>query len=631
MTVTPSRVNFDNVTSLGVSYDWSYNQGSALPCPGITNQEGRQTGNWVERVKSIDLEVANLDLNNAGGEVIAQMAAQQAEYVNTASSSIYANGHFAGYGYLTSYSIGEGSLSNSSVTNLSYTSRGDGDPNEEEVEDDPVTRSESIKVTRDIKGKSYTIDHSYSVSYGSDYDLVTNYPLYSGNPEYKSVDGRLALAEKEALSAVNNDITNYGDYIDLSPYTLGSGFDLTKINNGCSGVFTTSNETKNFINGDFSYSKQIVLKYTGANLESGVPPYEIDYSIDWSQSKDPEYGDCLTLKFNGNIKANQGSVLDCSSGSSGVGAIAQSGFEEWVTGPNPKGAQRVQEFFDALSGQLSVPAANNYPLVSGILGYKKEECVPSVDQGAKNDGAIKFEFEMSSCPNQKTEEGSQYEEQRGTSFSFSKSECNASERKVTEISVDGSVAGLCGRNIDENGNYQRWNLTEPIFNQSKASGLAHGPTQYEGPFTLRLASQSTSINKYEGSADYTYTWTDSPNTQDCEPVTEEGCNDQFAVSSKETLKPSIKRYVNTVTAAGIISEEKGETLASKSSSVQINTVNTGQEIDLSLNTIMDEVQCQFDLIKPTCAIQNMTIDITKNQKNGYDNISANGSIEGINI
>ena len=193
------------------------------------------------------------------------------------------------------------------------------------------------------------------------------------------------------------------------------------------------------------------------------------------------------------------------------------------------------------------------------------------------------------------------------------------------------MAGLCGRNIDENGNYQRWNLVEPIFNQSKASGLAHGPLQYEGDFTLRLASQSTSINKYEGSADYSYTWTDSPSTQDCEPITEEGCNDQFGVSSKETIRPPVNRYVNTITAAGIISEKKGQTLATKSSSVEINTRNTGQEIDLSLDTIMEEVQCQFDVIKPTCAINNISIDITKNQKDGYDNISANGSVEGVNI
>jgi hypothetical protein len=190
---------------------------------------------------------------------------------------------------------------------------------------------------------------------------------------------------------------------------------------------------------------------------------------------------------------------------------------------------------------------------------------------------------------------------------------------------------MCGRNLDENGGYPRWNLVQPIFADSKASGLAHGPPQYNGAFNLRLTSESTTINKYEGSASYTYTWNDAPANQDCEPVATEGCNEQFAVSSKENLKPSIKRYVNTITAAGIISEEKGDTLAAKSSSVQINTRNTGQEIDLSINTLMEEVQCQFDLIKPTCAIQDMSINIRKNQKNGYDNISADGSIGGINI
>ena len=51
MAVTPSRVNFNNVTSMGVSYDWSHGQGAVIPCPGITNQEGRDN-DWIERAGS---------------------------------------------------------------------------------------------------------------------------------------------------------------------------------------------------------------------------------------------------------------------------------------------------------------------------------------------------------------------------------------------------------------------------------------------------------------------------------------------------------------------------------------------------------------------------------------------------
>ena len=629
MAVTPSRVNFNNVTSMGVSYDWSHGQGAVIPCPGITNQEGRDN-DWIERVKTVDLEVANLDLSNAGGAVIANMAAQQDKYVNTATHSIYANGIYAGNGYLTSYSINEGSMSNASTTNLSYTMRDGGeDPNEADDEDNPVTRSESIKVTRDIKGKSYTIDHSYSVSFGSDFDLVTDFPLYASDPQYKSVDGRLALGEQEAQSAVNNDITNYGDYIDLSPYTLAKGFDLRKINDGCSGVFTTSNETKNFINGDYSLSKTTILRYTGENLDPDIDPYEIDYSISWDQqNKADGGGDCVVLKFQGNINANQGSVQDCSEEAGGAGAVAESGFQEWVTGPSAKGIVKVKEFFNAVKDELAVPNASNYPLIEEILSYKKKECVPSVDKGGNNDGTIEFEFEMSTCPENNVD-GTQYEYEQSTSISFSKGGCKGAERRVTEISVDGNVQGNCGQNLGSDGSYPRWESVESVFADLKGSGLAGGPGKYDGEFTLRLASEKTSINKYEGNGSYTYSWTDSPFDQNCEPPSEGGCNSNFGVTVRTTNTPSVTRYVNTMTAEGNVSEVKGKTPARKTSSIKIKSKATKEKFPLTIDSVMEEAKCQMNLNKPACVIDTISVQITKNQEQGEDRISASTSVGGI--
>ena len=56
-----------------------------------------------------------------------------------------------------------------------------GGPDEElnfDRKEDPVERTESISVSRDIKGKKYTIEHSHSVNFENDFDMVTDYPLY---------------------------------------------------------------------------------------------------------------------------------------------------------------------------------------------------------------------------------------------------------------------------------------------------------------------------------------------------------------------------------------------------------------------------------------------------------------------
>ena len=622
----PSKVNFDNVTSMGVSYEWSHGQGAALPCPGITN-----TGKWIQRVKTIDLEVANLDLGNEGGSVVEDLSTQQDDYVNTETHSIYANGYFAGNGYLTSYSVAEGSLSNVSTTNLSYTMRDGGDPNEGEEQDDPVERTESIKVSRDIKGKSYTIEHSYSVSFGSDFDLVTDHPLYGDNAEYKSVDGRLALAEQEAYEVVGADVTNYNNYLDLSPYTLGNGFDFAKINEGCSGVFTTSNSSSNYINGDFSYSKSTVLRYTGADLADDVDPYEISYSMGWDQKKE-EGGYCVVLTFDGSIVANEGSVPNCKTGEGAIGAgdIAESGFKEWVTDSDAKGITRVKEFYNSIQDTLAI-GGDNYPLVEEILNYRKDECVPSVDKGGSNDGTINFEFEMSTCPDQQAEDGTQYDFQESTNVSYSQGGCKGATRRITDIGVEGSVNGKCGRNLGESGDYPKWSSTDGAYETKKAAALLIGPATYEGPYKLRLAAKSTSINKYEGQGGYSFSWTDSPWNENCDPASSTGCDPNFSVSTKRTDSPATTRYVNTITAAGTVSEKKGETLPRASSSIKIQNNLTGKDFALTIDNAMKEAKCQLEIEAPSCVIETITVQIDKSQNDGADRLSVNATIGGVQL
>ena len=130
---SPAQSSYNNVISLGISYTWENGlnpkDSSAGTCPGITDINPEQ---YIKRTQSIDIEALNLDLSNAGGSSIANLAAAQNAYANTQPVSVYANGKFAGRGRLSSYSISEGSLTNSSVTNLGYTVE-DGGPDKEDA------------------------------------------------------------------------------------------------------------------------------------------------------------------------------------------------------------------------------------------------------------------------------------------------------------------------------------------------------------------------------------------------------------------------------------------------------------------------------------------------------------------
>ena len=621
----PSRVNFNNVVSMGISYDWSHGlkDGAPLPCPGITNQPDRPQ-NFIERIKTIDLEVANLDLNNEGGSVISQLANQQSQYVNTSTHSVYANGQFAGNGYLTSYSISEGSLSNASITNLSHSSKGgEEDPNEGGDEDDPVTRSESIKVSRDIQSKSYQINHSYSVSYGSDFNLVSDFPLYADDPNYKSVAGRLALAEQEASAAIGNNPIDYNQYIDLSPYLIGQGFNLTKINDACSGVFTTERHSRDYINGNYSKDRNITLKYTGADIDpNNIDLYTIDYSISWSQKNDDKRGPCLVFKFDGNIQAS--SPPDNCSTALSAGVVAESGYKEWVgeaggvdynsagSPTKPKGVAAVEDFYNAMVSSLSFPSASGYPLISQVLKKKKKECVPSVDKGAKNDGQISFNFEMSTCPEIKGNGGKAYTDSLSTSLSNSIVKCANQDRKVTEVSSQLSIQGLCGQQLVGLSGYKRWeSIQEPLTRGKTAAGIAASGL-YDGPFSgsLRLQSISETEAKYEGKADYTIVYTDNPLDSDCNANNTSICNLGYTSKVSIELSPSIPKYTNTITTVGIISERKGVTLARRDVSIKVNS--TGVNNKDTLREIMSVLNCEAQRAKPSCLIDSASLSITKN-------------------
>ena len=149
---TPSRLEFNNVISMGVSYSWEHIAGenAANSCEGVSEEE---KSNLIKRTKNVSLDLLNLDLGNADNSVIQFMANNQSQYVAGSLVDIYANGIYAGNGKLSNYSIKEGSQSNSVVTNLNYEMKNGGpdDSQNFDTAENPVQRTESINVSRDVK------------------------------------------------------------------------------------------------------------------------------------------------------------------------------------------------------------------------------------------------------------------------------------------------------------------------------------------------------------------------------------------------------------------------------------------------------------------------------------------------
>ena len=622
---SPSRLDFNNVISLGVSYSWEHgltnSPQSAEACPDLNG--GKSQSEFIKRTKQVNLDVLNLDFENAGGSALAKMANNQSKYVATNAVSVYANGAYAGNGKLIDYSINEGSLSNSSVTNLTYE-MSDGDPDSSDTPDrpeDPVTRDETITVSRNVKEKSYTIEHSYSINFGDDFNLITDHPLYQNDPTYASVHARLALGENEANQAIYNNPVDYSAYIDLSSYVTANGWNLSLLKNGCSGVLSSSSETRDFINGSYSKTRTTNLRYTGQNLDQRVPDYELEYSMSWSEetrnnSKNP----CAVVRMDGTVK---GLLDDQCEGSITAAELAESGYNKFIT---EGGKQKVISFFNYIQNNIDgVPSG---PPNEDILDLKKTKCNPSVDRGG-NDGVISFSFEMNNCPNHQNDNGLvySYDETSTKSLNIQK-DCNNQSVPVTEITINGQVdASECYLQMDQDGSYPRYEAIQSIgpskqnLFSAKASGL------YDGEFANRfkIKSEEFSYNPYEGTQSFSETYSDATNTDDC---VKRSNNDPCAdFKTTETIVPKLPRYVDTVSAVGIVTERKGFSLPTKkvSTSISYPLTECEQITDLEL---LEKVRIELNSKAPSCNINSFSWALSNEYQKGQ---SVSAEIGGINL
>ena len=611
MAKSPSNLYFNNVTSMGVSYSWENTAGSnnGLVCSDINHGDN----NFVKKSKTISLNVANLDLNNAGGSTIAKMARNQDRYVSTEAVRIYANGLYAGKGKLTDYSINEGSLSNESITNLTY-SVGNEDGSFDEKED-PVQREESITVSRDIQNKSYQIEHSFSISFGQDNDLISDNPLYKNDPNYSSVDARLALGEREANLAVYVNPINYSEYIDLSAYSTQAGWDLAKLENGCSGVSSSSSSTKNFINGDYSLSKTTTLQYTGEDLKDTPDLYEVNYTMSWGEESRGKSNDlCAIVNVQGTIK---GAGKNCSE-ELNASVYAESGYNAFVT--EGKAKQKASDFLDYIKNNINgVPTGS---INDTMFNLKKQQCNPSVDRGeSKNNGEITFSFEMNNCPNYDSEYSATINRSRSTNITYS--DCENKRLAVTETSVEISVqAGDCFLPIDLSGDYPKYNSIIGAIDKNKCKLLSSG--SYEGGFSSRfgIKSEQFTYGPYQGSQSYNVVYSDAAKDRNCKPITKCG---EF----KTKIKTKPRRPVYEDDKHGECGEQTIASFSPATKSVETSLKYPKSCPSTGFKELVGSLLGELNDNKPLCAITSMNWSASRDA-DGVMDVSANmEGLEGI--
>lgn len=588
-----SSTQFNNVTSLGINYSWD-NGSHGNPCTGLLGGVKLSTGEWIKRTKTVSIDVRNLDLLNSGnGAVVEGMAASQDKYTNTEKTKVYANGAYVGEGRLSDYSISEGSQTNDVTTSLSYIMP-DGGPDDttdfDGGEDDPVSWTSSVTVSRDVKAKKYTISEKASASFGNDFDLVTTHSLYEGNENYASAEGRLVEAEQWANDIIFTGNLDWNDYIDLSAYAVASGWNLSMLGSGESGVKSSSSFTRDYINGNYSSTRTTSISYTGKDLDSAAtgPYHNVTYTMS-AQNADTQGGaKCTKATMKGTVKGVGGGSLSNAD-------AATSGYNEWK---DTAAADKLKEFISSIQDTLG----NDYygALNSSIKNSISTQCVTSTNQGAaSNDGSIAFSLDMDNCP--ANSESDTYSANESTNTSNSNVRCAGANRPVVKTTVKGSINGKCGLQLDADGGHPRWDGIESTFDTKKTTAKTTAENAYNGSYADKnqIISESSSYNPYSAKGDYTVVYSDSPWKNDCTPNITEGC---YTVSGPTvTSEKSYQNVVRTLTNVGWVSQAKGTNIATVRAEVSLTSATSGDCADKP-EEFLDKAKEKLNDTRPGCVI-----------------------------
>jgi hypothetical protein len=632
----------NNVLSVGVTYSWEALDPMAPPsapqlCSGTTttttpDPNALPNVEDIKRVETMTISTAQVNLSSTAGVISSAKSTYGSQIGSSSASSHYIGSGpdkiFLGNGNVKSATIREGSNSNVIITDITYenvdTRADPNDKDEEETPPDPISKTEEITVSRDIKNKAYRIAHNYSVSYGSDFKAVTNHPKYAGSPKsYETASARLELAKAQAEKAVFGDVKDYNEYLDLSAFQNRQGWNQAAIKDGCSGLSYSTSTTKDYINGDYSLSKVTEIKYTGQDLESGSAVYDVSYSIDWTLNKLPDSPtECLLMTMKGDIKG-KGAVgkNNCEAGLMTEAQAAQSGYEEWVEGGSAE--QRMREVFGFIIGEVELDGVDNGDLNPGMTNLKVSTCNPSIEKGEPNDGQIDFEFEMDNCKGARKPKvpsaGSPYthSETQSESYSWEEDCLTKAPRKITSFTVNGSVGGVCGTQHD----YKRWDSVADTYEALKESGKETA-SSYSNDEKWAIVSESDSVNKYDANGSYSFTYSDK-GTGCKKPSKYNKC---MTVESEKDSKSPEARIVTTYTSNGIIEETRGSGRAQSNVKLTLkNHRTTG--CSGALSTFLETAKDELNDEAPECIIQELSWTFNKNWNADQDSVDAQTSLE----
>jgi hypothetical protein len=339
---------------------------------------------------------------------------------------------------------------------------------------------------------------------------------------------------------------------------------------------------------------------------------------------------CAKVTMQGSVKGKKGNGECEDTPAQTVAEAAQSGFDKFVT--DGKAEEKLTAFYGSIKDNIELMGIYPTTLNAGITNLKKTECVPSVEKGAPNNGTIGFSFDMDNCPNRGTSDGGvPYTKSETSNISYSwQKDCNQAERKVTTSSVNGSIGGVCGLQVDGNGTYVRWNEVSTIFETAETAAKATAKSNYNGgyPEDLKLRSSSYSINEYAANGSYSYTYSDAPKA--CEQTSKfDKCKKVMNVNDETTVAKD--RKVKTVTSDGIITQKKGQDLPTKTVSLEVGSfISKDDDLDCSqdLEGFLKTTKKELNARKPKCIINSLTWTYNKQ----FDkNASVTATMGGIDL
>ena len=312
--------------------------------------------------------------------------------------------------------------------------------------------------------------------------------------------------------------------------------------------------------------------------------------------------------MNGSIVANPISE-NCSGNQNSRAEIAKEALNTFISGGQAK--QQIIDFYDA-----AAPLANvKRPLNDVLTNLKTKSCNPSIDfNNTKNNERIDFSVEMGSCVGGPQEDGNVYYSSNETTSSSKNwdKDCFEQDIMITSSVSSKSVEAKCGMPINEFGQFEKFDSISSIGPPSNPPYKGNRSSDND------LRTTTYSYAPYQGTKDWTITFNDKQDEENCAPKNNEGC---FKFKVQETTDNPIKRHVNQNTCKGNVTQEKGETATRKNVSISLIPSDA---CDYNFDSVKSALIAEAKKNKPNCIIENLNWSVSFDGKTFNGNASIGG-------